>query len=180
MSAERSSLKPIPGANRSLRRRLSLKQELTLALLPTLTVLAVLAMLEAYSEQRLLFASLASSAFLIYLDPQHGTNSVRTLIIAQILAALIGFSSLWLLGAGYTAAGSAMLVTIVLMILLDVVHPPAVATALSFAFRSASENNLLLFGFAVGLITVLVLLEQTTLWLLARYNRASSPNNVSE
>lgn len=172
MDSERSSLKPIPGADRSLRRHLSLKQELTLALLPTLTVLAVLALLEAYSDQRLLFASLASSAFLIYLDPQHGTNSVRTLIIAQLLSALIGFVSFWLLGPGYTAAGGAMLVSIVMMILLDVVHPPAVATALSFAFRSGSENNLLLFGLAVALITVLVLLERVTLWLLARYNRA--------
>ncbi|MEP0917981.1 HPP family protein [Leptolyngbya sp. DQ-M1] len=68
------------------------------------------------SRQRLLFASLAASAFLIYLDPQHGTNSVRTLVSAQIMSAVIGWLTFWWLGAGYFAAGSAMILTIVLMI----------------------------------------------------------------
>ncbi|MEG4214331.1 hypothetical protein QUA27_02620 [Microcoleus sp. Pol14C6] len=36
-------------------------------------------------------ASLASSAFLIYLDPQHGTNTMRRLSLAQIMAATIGW-----------------------------------------------------------------------------------------
>ena len=69
MSRNRSSLKPIEGANRSLRSRLTLKGELALATAPTVTVLVVLALVEVLSRQRLLFASLASSAFLIYLDP---------------------------------------------------------------------------------------------------------------
>jgi CBS-domain-containing membrane protein len=169
MKNERESLKPMEGANRALRRRLDVRGELALALLPTLTVLAVLGLVEAFSQQRLLFASLASSAFLIYLDPQHGTNSVRTLVLSQMLAALIGFVSFALLGPGYASAGGAMVITIVVMILLDIVHPPAVSTALSFAFRAGNENNLLLFGFAVGVIALLVGLQRISLWLLARY-----------
>ncbi|WP_380283062.1 hypothetical protein [Hymenobacter rubripertinctus] len=51
-------------------------------LLPTLTVLVMLWLLELLSNQRRLFASLASSAFLIYLDPAHYTNSTRTLVIS--------------------------------------------------------------------------------------------------
>lgn len=86
MSQDRESLKPVEGANRSLRQHLGLRGELTLALLPTLTVLGVFAFIEVLSQQRLLFASLASSAFLIYLDPQHGMNSVRTLIVSQLLS----------------------------------------------------------------------------------------------
>jgi hypothetical protein len=82
MNDERTSLKPLKGADRTARKRLSLKGEFALALLPTLTILVVLALLEAISRQRLLFASLAASAFLIYLDPQHGTNSVRTLVLS--------------------------------------------------------------------------------------------------
>ncbi|MBV8886644.1 MAG: hypothetical protein JO235_21975, partial [Chroococcidiopsidaceae cyanobacterium CP_BM_RX_35] len=73
MSQRRSSLRPVEGANRSLRSRLDLKGELVLAAAPTLTVLGVLALVEVLSRQRRLFASLAASAFLIYLDPQHGT-----------------------------------------------------------------------------------------------------------
>jgi len=42
MSRNRSSLKPIKGANRSLRRRLDLKGELVLAAAPTAIVLIVL------------------------------------------------------------------------------------------------------------------------------------------
>lgn len=76
MNRDRSSLKPIEGANRALRSRLDLKGELLLATAPTVTVLGVLALVEVLSRQRLLFASLAASAFLIYLDPQHGANSV--------------------------------------------------------------------------------------------------------
>ncbi|MBE9011248.1 HPP family protein [Pseudanabaenaceae cyanobacterium LEGE 13415] len=168
MSQKRESLKPIEGANRSLRRRLGLKGELLLATAPTVVVLGVLALVEALSRQRLLFASLAASAFLIYLDPQHGTNSVRTLVSAQIMAAILGWLTFTLFGAGYVAAGSAMIITIVLMIVLDIMHPPAVATSLSFALRAGNDNNLILFGLAVGITAVLVGLERFALWLIAR------------
>jgi CBS-domain-containing membrane protein len=172
MSQDRSSLKPLKGANRSLRSRLNLKGELTLALMPTLVVLVVLAFVEVLSRQRLLFASLASSAFLIYLDPQHGTNTVRTLIMSQLMAATIGFITYLTFGPGYLAAGSAMVIAIVLMILLDAVHPPAVATSLSFALRAGSETNIVLFGLAVSVIGILVLLERYALWVLAWYHRS--------
>lgn len=144
MEEERESLKPIEGARRPARSRLSLKGELLLAVAPTVTVLVVFALVEVLSKQRLLFASLASSAFLIYLDPQHGTNSIRTLIFSQMMAASIGLAAYLLLGPGYPSGGVAMVVTIVLMIVVDVVHPPAVATSLSFAFRAGNENNLVL------------------------------------
>ena len=172
MSQNRSSLKPLQGANRSLRRRLTLKGELALALMPTLVVLSVLAFVEILSRQRLLFASLASSAFLIYLDPQHGTNTVRTLILSQITAATIGLITYLIFGSGYLSAGSAMVIVIVLMILLDAVHPPAVSTSLSFALRAGNETNLILFSLAVSVIAILVLLERCALWILAWYNRS--------
>lgn len=46
------------------RRPFTLREELVLALLPTATMVIVLLVVEALAEQRLLFASLASSAFL--------------------------------------------------------------------------------------------------------------------
>jgi hypothetical protein len=39
---------------------------------------------------------------------------------------------------------------------------------LSFAFRAGDESNLVLFGLAVGIIVMLVVLQKTVLWLLAR------------
>ncbi len=50
MSSDRESLKPIEGANGSLRRRLSLQGEFVPALVPTLTVLCVFALIEALSH----------------------------------------------------------------------------------------------------------------------------------
>ena len=163
------SLRPIEGADRKARRRLSVKGEFLLALGPTLTVLIVLALVEALSQQRLLFASLASSAFLIYLDPQHGTNSVRTLVVAQMAAAVLGFVTFVAFGGGYLSGGTAMVATIIAMIFLDAVHPPAVATAMAFALRAGDESNLALFGLALGMTAVLVVLERIALWLLSRY-----------
>ncbi len=171
MGAGRESLKPIEGANRSPRRRLGLGGEFALAVVPTLTVLSVFALVEALSRQRLLFASLASSAFLIYLDPQHGTNRVRTLVVSQMLAAATGLVMFLALGPGYASGGGAMLINIILMILLDAMHPPAVSTALSFAFRAGDESNLLLFGLAVAVTAVLVVLQRLALWMLTRAAR---------
>lgn len=171
MSEERSSLKPIEGANRRLRKRLNLQGELALAMAPTLIILTVMAFVEVLSRQRLLFASLASSAFLIYLDPQHGTNTIRTLVWSQLLAALIGWVTYITFGGGYVSGGVAMIVAITLMIILDIVHPPAVSTSLSFALRAGNESNLLLFALAVGVIATSVIIERFSLWIIALHSK---------
>ena len=61
--------------------------------------------------------------------------------------------------------------TIVLMITLDAVHPPAVATSLAFAFRAGEASNLTLFALAVGITALLVILERVALWQLVRIRR---------
>lgn len=172
--ADRDSLAPLEGSHRSLRRRLTLRAEFTLALLPTAVVLIVFAAIEMLSDHRLLFASLTSSAFLIYLDPQHGTNQVKTLVTSQAVAAATGYVAHEISGGGYAAGGFAMVAVITLMIAFDAMHPPAVATALSFAFRPGSESNLLLFGLALSLIAILVLLQKTLLWVLAHLHVSES------
>lgn len=156
------------------RRRLSLRGELALALGPTITVLLVFALVEAWSHQRLLFASLASSAFLIYLEPRHTANTLRTLLISQVAAALVGFAAFMVFGPDYTAAAIAMLVIIALMIGLNAMHPPAVSTALGFAFASSGRGgNLILFGVALILILALVGLQRFSVWLLDRYESSN-------
>ncbi len=155
------------------RPRLSTRQELLLAVLPTIVVLGMLAGVEVFSRQRLLFASLASSAFLIYLDPDHPANAMRTVTLAQGAAALLGFGAFWLLGAGYLAAGVAMVLTIVLTVSLDAMHPPAVATALTFAFRASPASSLSLFALSMLLIAVLVVLQRASSWLVRRYRAAT-------
>jgi len=63
--------------------------------------------------------------------------------------------------------------TIVLMIVLDVVHPPAVSTSLSFALRAHNETHLILFFLAVAVTATPVFLERITLRILAAYDRSS-------
>ncbi len=150
------------------RKRLGIKRELLLAVMPTATILLVLAFVEALTEQRLLFASLASSAFLIYLDPTSKVNSVRTLVLAQTGAALLGLAAYLIFGPGYVSAGLAMVLVIGGMVSLDAMHPPAVSTALSFGLRAGDESNLLLFGMAVGMTAVLLLLQRLAVYLAKR------------
>lgn len=158
-----------------MRKRYGLKTEISLALLPTLSMTIVLFLLETYSKQHLLFASLASSAFLIYLDPQHPTNSIYTLLMAQVSAALIGFGVLKLIGPGYSSAMLAMIISIIFMILLNVMHPPAVSTALTFAFETG--KTLPLFMIALGILVVLIILQKVSVWLI---NRNVPKNPISK
>ncbi len=163
--------KPLADKPETVRRRLGIKGKLALALLPTVTVLLVFGLVQAWSRQQLLFASLASSAFLIYLDPGHETNKARTLVISQLLAALIGFGAFFVFGPGYFSAALAMVLAIVAMVTLDAVHPPAVSTALAFAFRTNNAGNLTLFGLSVFLIVLLVGLQRASTWLMLRATR---------
>lgn len=174
MDDERESLKPIGATHWGRRGGATLRQQLVLAVLPTLTVLAALALLERFSDQRLLFSSLASSAFLIYLDPLHATNTVRSLVIAHLSAAVAGLAMFLVWGHGYTAGATAMVITIAVMIVADAVHPPAVSTSLIFGFKSGTEDEFLLFVLAVAVIAVLVLVQRLSVWGLARASGASS------
>jgi CBS-domain-containing membrane protein len=151
------------------RRRLGIRRELLLALAPTATVLLVLALVEAVSRQRLLFASLAASAFLIYLDPGHAVNKARTLIVSQVGGACIGAAAAVVLGPGYLSAGSAMVLAIVVMIVLDVVHPPAVATTLGFGLKAGGATNLALFFLALAITVALLGLQKLSLWMVTRW-----------
>ncbi|MGI4833107.1 MAG: HPP family protein [Janthinobacterium lividum] len=153
------------------RPRLGLRREVLLALLPTLTVLGLLFLLRLFSNQQLLFASLASSCFLIYLDPSHPANSARTLAVSQLAAAALGYACHAGLGPGYASAALALVGIITFMLLTNTMHPPAVGTALSFAFRAggSGETNLLLFGLAVGLVLVLLAVQRGSAYLLARF-----------
>lgn len=167
-SGNKSTLKPIKGAARSGRDRLDLRGELTLAFFPTVTILLVLWTVELLADQRVLFGALASSAFLIYLDPHHGTNTIRAVTASHLTGSLAGMGTGWLLGSEYGAAGLAMVVTILVMVIADVVHPPAIGTSLSFAYRSGLTSNFTLFLLALGMVIVLALLQRVMHYLLTR------------
>jgi len=64
-----------------------------------------------------------------------------------------------------------MVLAISLMILLGAVHPPAVATALTFTFQPGAEGALVPFALALGSVVVLVALQRLILWFLSAFRR---------
>lgn len=95
---------------------LKVRLRLCLAIIPAVVVLLIVGCLEALGDQLLIFTSLASSAFVVYFDPEHPTNRVRTFLIAQSGAALLGLGSVSLLGAGFAAAALTMVLTVFFML----------------------------------------------------------------
>lgn len=83
----------------------------------------------------------------------------------------MGVLSLTLLGPGYTPAGTAMGLAILLMVSLNAMQPPAVSTALAFGLESGEEGTLLLFALSEAVIAVLVTLQRAVLWMLRRAHR---------
>lgn len=154
--------------SKNIVRRYDLKTDILLALLPSAVMIAVLILLKAFSNQQILFSSLASSAFLIYLDPKHPANSIRTLLIAQLSAASIGYLVFLIAGLGYVSAAVSMIIAIAVMIAAKAMHPPAVSTALVFAFQYSKINTLFMFFFAVLLLIILIILQRSSLWLVNR------------
>ena len=132
-------------------------------------MLGVLALVHALTRQPLLTASLAASAFLIYLDPEHGANRVEALIVSQTLAVALGWGAYAIFGPGYLATAVALVGTIFGMVAMDLVHPPAVATAMSFALRTGSVSNVVLFLLALGITVVLIVLQRAATWALIRF-----------
>jgi CBS-domain-containing membrane protein len=147
-------------------RRLSVRDKLLLALLPTATLLPRLGVIEALGRHHLMCASVASSAFLIYWDPQNEMNSVHAVVVSQMTASGVGWLTWLVLGGGYVAAACAIPLAILLMILLRAVHPPAVATALAFAMHLDPHSSFVLFALAVGITALLVVLQRAVSWLM--------------
>ncbi len=152
-------------------RRGGLKGELALAALPTLTVMAVFFLVQVFTQQTFLFASLASSAFLIYKEPENGMNQVKTLVPAHLTAAVVGLGTFFVFGEGLLSGGVSMALTIALLVTLGIVHPPAVSSSLAFAFRAHQESEFVIFVLAVSMVAALFIIERFTVVLLHRYER---------
>ncbi len=150
------------------RRRGSVWGELALAVPPTLVVLGAVFLLETVEHQRVLFASLAASAFLIYRDPDHPMNGVRVMVGAHLIGAGLGLAGALIFQPGYPASAVAMIATIILLVLFNLVHPPAIATALGFAFFPARSDAAGMFLVALVLVAALVLVQSAAVRLVVR------------
>lgn len=153
------------------KQRYNVKTEFLLALFPTVIVISILYFVKTFTREPVLFSSLAASSFLIYLDPTHQANSIRSLIISQITAAIAGYGAYVLFGAGYSAAVCAMAITVAVMVFTHAMHPPAVASSLLFAFKYTKFNIVLLFLLTMSILVVLILLQRSSVWVINRLER---------
>lgn len=161
------------GGRRSWRDRLTRRGEFILAAFPVATILVVVGTVEAFSRNHVLFSSLAGSAFLIYLDPEHPSNRVRTLAIAHGTAAVVGISAHAAFGPTFPALAVALVATIGVLVAVDHVHPPAAGTALAFAYRNELDGALGLFALAVAMVAVLVVVEVVVIRVFRRLASSS-------
>lgn len=161
------------------RARLGIRGELSLAVPPTIVVLGAVYLMEQLEHERVLFASLASSAFLIYADPGHAMNGLRRMTLAHVIATAFGVGTAVALGAGYLAAAIAMSATIVTIVPLDLFHPPAVSTALGFGFFASQQDALATFFVALALVVSLVVIQRGATRTLARAARRRPPEGRS-
>ena len=95
-------------------------------------------------------------------------NSMRVMVTAQVIAVVVGIVAARVITIGYMAAGAAMVITTLALICFDVVHPPAISTALGFAFLPQQDRAVGIFLLALGLLVMLVALQRVALWTLRR------------
>ncbi len=155
----------------AVRRRHGIAAERLLAVPPTLVVLVTVFAVDLLRHPRVLYASLAASAFLVYRDPGHRMNTVRVMVTAHVVGVLCGIGAALLLHPGYTAAAVAMVGTIVALVALVALHPPAVSTTLGFAFVASQDTAVGLFLLALTMLVALVLIQRTSVWVLRVMSR---------
>ena len=132
----------------------------------TIGLLAMVAML---SGTPLVFPSLGPTTFMLFHNPMQPAASPRNTICGHAIGILCGYAALWLTGltddpptmvehlnaARVLCAALALALTGVLMVLLNIWHPPAGATTLIIALGYITEPYHLLIVEAAVAILVL-------------------------
>ncbi len=141
-------------------------RDIVLAVPPTVATFGILALVQHVAHERVLFAPLAVSAFLVYTDPHHGMNDLRPMVGGHLVALGLGCTAAAWLGGGYAAAALAMAATIVVLVLAGGIHPPAIATALAFGFVPFSRPAVGTFVACLAGLAVLVLVQRAAAHLV--------------
>ncbi len=121
------------------------------------TVLLLIFVVQDLARQPVLVTSLASSAFLLYYQPQNEVNRFKPLVFGHALAAGVGFVASLLLPLPYVATAVGIATTVVLMSLLRIVYPPAISTTLVFAYRPHDVTVIVTFLGTLAVVLVLAL-----------------------
>ncbi len=90
-----------------------------------------LGVLYTFYDLPLLLASLGSTAVTLFALPKAPAAKPRSAILGQLTSAIVGWGTQYLLGSEWYACAIAVTLALVVMVLLNCVHPPGGATALT-------------------------------------------------
>ncbi len=126
-----------------------------------------LGILWAFYDLPLLIASLGSSAVTLFGLPKAPAARPYNAIVGQISSAIVGWSTQYLLGSEWYACAIAVMLSLVVMVALNAVHPPGGATALT-AVLTPQDWSFIIAPVGVG-VTFLVLIAYLCNKACSRY-----------
>ncbi len=90
-----------------------------------------LGVLWAFWDLPLLIASLGSTAVTLFGLPKAPAAAPKAAIVGQVSSAIVGWGTQYLLGTEWYSCAIAVMLSLVVMVLLNCIHPPGGATALA-------------------------------------------------
>lgn len=114
-----------------------------------------LGILWAFYDLPLLIASLGSTAVTLFGLPKAPAAKPMAAIVGQISSAVVGWGTQYLLGSEWYACAIAVMLSLVVMVALNCVHPPGGATALT-AVLTPQDWTFIFAPVAVGVISLVL------------------------
>jgi CBS-domain-containing membrane protein len=136
----------------------------------SLVGIGFLGILWAFYDLPLLVASLGSTAVTLFALPKAPAARPKNAILGQFISAVVGWGTQFLLGSEWYACAIAVTLSLVAMVLLDCVHPPGGATALT-AVLMPQPWTFIIAPVTVGVV-FLVLVAYATNKACDRYGKA--------
>ena len=112
--------------------------------------IAIICYIALECGEPLFMASIGASAVIIFAMPKSPAARVQNVIGGHIVSGIVGLSLAILVGSFWYTAAAAVAISIFLMVILDIVHPPGGATALITVTLAAPAWDFLLMPVAVG------------------------------
>jgi CBS-domain-containing membrane protein len=139
----------------------------------SLVGIAFLGILWAFYDLPLLVASLGSTAVTLFALPKAPAAKPKSAILGQFLSAVCGWGTQFLLGSTWYACAIAVMLSLVVMVVFDCIHPPGGATALT-AVLTPQPWTFIIAPVTVGVI-FLVLVAWVTNKACERYEPKPEP-----
>ncbi len=133
----------------------------------SVVAIAFLGVLYYLYDLPLLIASFGSSAVTLFALPKAPAARPKNVILGQFSSAVCGWGAQFLLGSTWYGAAVAVALSLIAMVLLDCVHPPGGATALT-AVISPQPWTFIFAPIAIGAV-VLVLIALATEKVVKKY-----------